>query len=322
MRAFVTGASGFIGSHLVDALIREGWSVRALIHRTPLAQTKGVEPVTGDIGDRSVLAAALEGVDAVFHLASVLGSAVVGQEEFRRINVEGTALLLEEARAKRSLRFIHVSSAGVIGSAPPGEAVNETFPPRPVSIYDRTKLEAERMALAAASSGMEVLVIRPGWAYGPRDRRTFKLIKPIARGKLLFLPWGRAKQTPVYVDDLVAGILLATRFGRRGEIYHIAGEEILEVAEIVAAIGRACGAHIPPSILPTFLALFAARGFEVIYSPFRKEPPFNRAKLSFFIHSKPLSIKKAKAELRFQPRVNFRQGLDLTIAWYRNAGWL
>ncbi len=322
MQAFVTGAAGFIGSHLVDALIQKGWRVRALIHRTPLAQVKGVELVTGDIGDRRVLAAAFDGVDVAFHLASVLGSAVVSQEEFRRINVEGTAAMLEEARSKGSVRFIHVSSAGVLGSVPSGEAVDETFPPRPLSIYDRTKLEAEKMALDAASSGMDVVIIRPGWAYGPRDRRTLKLIRAVARKKLPFLPRGRAKQTPVYVDDLIAGILLAARFGQRGHVYHIAGEEILEATEIVAAIGRACSVRVHPFPVPIFLALLAARGLEAVSAPFKKEPPLNRAKLSFFIHSKPLSIKKARAELGFRPRVDFRHGLDLTIAWYRNAGWL
>ncbi len=322
MKAFVTGGSGFIGGHLIDALLHSGWSVRALVHRASLVQSKSVETISGDICDSAVLASALDGAEVVFHLASALGSAVIGKNEFWRVNVGGTAVLIEAAQKKGISRFVHVSSAGVLGSVSPGDTADETYPPRPVSVYDRTKLEAEKIALNSASTGLDVVVIRPGWAYGPRDRRTFKLIRRLEKGKLTLLPGGKARQTPVFIEDLVAGILLALQSGKSGQIYHLAGEEILTAAEIVAAIRRALGKSWHSIPIPLFLARMAALFFEAIYFPFRKEPPFSRAKLSFFIHSKPLAIEKARTELGYIPRVHFRQGLERTISWYRGAGWL
>lgn len=322
MRAFVSGGSGFIGSHLIETLVEQGWKVRALVHKTPLNRAQDVEIVIGDICNRHALEEGMEGVNIVFHLASALGWAVIGNKEFQRINVEGTAAMLETARFKRIPRFLHVSSAGVLGSVAGGDAADETFPPRPVSIYDRTKREAEELALNACSSGLDVTVVRPGWVYGPRDRRTFKLIRTICRGKLLFLPFGRARQTPVYIEDLIAGMLLAAQSGQTGHIYHLAGGQILSAVEIVTAIGRACGRKGRPLFIPLLAARLAALMFEIVYAPLKKEPPFSRSKLSFFIHSKPLSINKARSELGFRPNVDFEQGLKLTLSWYEKAGWL
>lgn len=322
MRAFVTGGSGFIGSHLIDALLLQGWKVRALVHKNQPLQAPAIELVGGDICDVPVLSSALQDVDVVFHLASALGSAVIPKSEFRRINVEGTLAMLKAAQAKGVPRFIHVSSAGVLGSVRGVDAADEKFPPRPVSIYDQTKLAAERIVLEQATQQMDAVVVRPGWAYGPRDRRTFKLIKAICQGRLFVIPRGNARQTPVYIEDLVAGLLLASRLGQPGEVYHLAGNEILTARKIVSAIGRVCGRKRGPLPLPLFLARPASILLEVAFSPLQKEPPFNRAKLSFFVHSKPLSIEKAMAGLGFSPRISFERGLEKTLSWYKQAGWL
>lgn len=322
MRAFVTGGSGFIGSHLIDALIRNGWQVRALSHRRPLLQADRIETLSGDICDRAVLQEALKGTDVVFHLASALGSTTISQDEFFRINAQGTAAVLEAARARPVSRIIHVSSAGVLGPVRSGDIAGESYPPEPASIYDRTKLEAEKMALRAAARGMEIVVVRPGWAYGPRDRRTFKLIKTIDKKKIVLLPRGKARQTPVYIDDLVRGFLLAAQSGKKGEIYHLAGNEILTAGEIVAAIAAACAKKRPVLFLPLFSAYLAGHIFEKLYLPLGKEPPLNRAKLSFFNHSKPLSVQKARRELGFSAEVDFQQGIRLAVTWYRDQGWL
>ncbi len=322
MRAFVTGGSGFIGSHLIDALIKDGWQVRALSHHRPLLQAGRIETLGGDICDRAVLLEGLKGIDAVFHLASALGSTAISKGEFFRINAQGTAALLEAARTRPVSRIIHVSSAGVLGKVRWGDIADESYPPKPVSVYDRTKLEAENMALRAAGQGMDIVIVRPGWAYGPRDRRTFKLIKTIDKKKMILLPKGKARQTPIYVDDLVRGLLLVAQFGKRGQVYHLAGEEILTAGEIVTAIAAACTKKRPAPFLPLFPAAAAALLFEKLYSPLAKEPPLNRSKLSFFSHSKPLSVQKAKRELGFSTEVDFHQGIRLTLAWYRDQRWL
>lgn len=322
MRAFVTGGSGFIGSHLIDALIKSGWNVKALIHRGAILQEGGVETIRGDICDRAALREGLKGTDVLFHLASVLGSSVIGKDEFFRINSHGPEAVLETALEENVKRVIHLSSAGVLGAVKKNDIADEDYSPNPIQVYDRTKLEGEKTALRFAEDGMDIVVIRPGWAYGPRDKRTFKLIKAISRGKFIMATKGEARQTPVYIDDLVKGILLATEKGKKSAVYHLAGEEILTAREIVRVIASSCGRRIPRFRLPLLPARLAALILEKIFSPLRREPPLNRAKLSFFLQSKPLSIQKAKKELGFFPSIDFLQGLRMTISWYKEQGWL
>lgn len=322
MRAFVTGGSGFIGSHLIDALLKKGWDVRALVHRGEILQEGKIETLRGDICDRAALENGLKGADILFHLASALGSSVIGRDEFFRINALGTEAVLEAARDSAVKRVIHLSSAGVLGAVRKDDLAAEDYPPNPLQVYDRSKLEGEKTALRFAGHGMDIVVIRPGWAYGPRDRRTFKLIKAICQKKFIMATKGEARQTPVYIEDLGRGILLAAEKGKKGEIYHLAGDEIFTAREIVRAIASSCGRRIPRFRLTLFSARLAALALEKMYSPLRREPPLNRAKLSFFLHSKPLSIQKAKRELGFSPEVNFGRGMHLTLSWYKAEGWL
>ncbi|MBN2408896.1 MAG: NAD-dependent epimerase/dehydratase family protein [Candidatus Aminicenantes bacterium] len=322
MRAFVTGGSGFIGGHLISSLLGRGFEVGALVHRTPIRNGPRLQFVSGDICDREDLEPALEGVDVLFHLASALGSRIIGQAEFHRINVLGTETVLEAARRTGVGRIVHVSSAGVFGAVRNGEVVEESSSPAPITVYDRTKLEGEEIALRFAGEESDVVIVRPGWAYGPRDRRTFKLIKSVCGGRFMMVTRGSCRQTPVFIDDLVKGILLASEKGERGGIYHLAGREIMTVREMVRATALACGKRPPRFFLPLFPARLAARLLETAYKPIGKEAPFNRSKLSFFIHSKPLSIEKARRELGFEPDVCFQNGINRTIFWYRNEGWL
>ena len=322
MRAFVTGGSGFIGGHLIETLLHRGFEVRALVHRRPL-QTEGkVETVEGDICDQELLSKALSGIDVLFHLASALGASTIGEKEFRRINALGTESILQAARAAGVGRVIHLSSAGVFGAVRKGDIAAEAYPPKPITVYDVTKLEGEEVALRFAQEGSDVVVVRSGWAYGPGDRRTFKLIKSICRGRFIMATRGRGLQTPVYIDDLTRGILLAGEKGRKAEVYHLAGGEIMSVRKMAEEIAAACGRRLPRVYLPALPARLAAFLLDKSFGPLRREPPFSRSKLSFFLHSKPLSIEKAKRELGYAPEVEFSSGIKRAVTWYRSQGWL
>jgi dihydroflavonol-4-reductase len=322
MRAFVTGGSGFIGGHLIKSLIGRGFMVRALVHSTPLRPHNGVETVQGDICDRELLSKALKGTDILFHLAAALGSSAIGRDEFRRINAQGTETVLESARSAGVGRTIHLSSAGVFGAVKRGEVAAESSTSNPITVYDRTKLEGEEAALRFAREELDVVVVRPGWVYGPGDKRTFKLITAICRGRFVMATRGRSFQTPVYIDDLVKGIVLAGEKGQKGEVYHLAGGEIMTVRAMVEEMASACGRKLPRFYLPLLPARLAALFLEKAFAPLRREPPLSRSKLSFFIHSKPLSIGKARRDLDYAPEVNFRSGIAQTISWYRSQGWL
>jgi nucleoside-diphosphate-sugar epimerase len=322
MRAFVTGGSGFIGGHLVDSLVARGFEVRALIHRSPLRPQINVEIWPGDICDKEMLSRALQGTDILFHLASALGSSAIGPDEFRRINAQGAESVLEAALSAGVGRVVHFSSAGVFGSVRKGDAATESSPPNPLSVYDKTKFEGEEAALRFVSKGLDVVVIRPGWVYGPGDRRTFKLIKAVCSGRFIMATRGKGFQTPVYIDDLVKGTLLAGEKGQKGQVYNLAGGEILTVRAMVEEIAAACGRKLPRLYLPLFPARPAALFLEKAFAPLRREPPLSRSKLSFFIHSKPLSIDKARLAFGYSPEFDFRNGIARTISWYRNQGWL
>ncbi len=322
MLAFVTGASGFIGGHLIRALRSGGWDVRVLVHKTPLAGIPGVDSVSGDIGDESALKAAMAGVDVVFHLAAAVGSAVTDPRAFREVNVGGTEAVLAAARKSGARRVVHFSSAGVLGAMKAEDVADEDYPPVPHTLYDRTKFEAEEAARRAAEAGLDVVIVRPGWVYGPGDRRTFKLIRAVCRRKLVLVGGAPGRQTPVFVDDLAAGAVLAARNGRAGAVYHLAGDEILSAGEMVRVVAEACGVAPPRLKLPKGPLLAAAFVLEKAFGLVKKEAPLNRGKLAFFLDPKAMSSGRAKKELRYAPATDFRTGAARAVAWYRENGWL
>lgn len=322
MRALVTGASGFIGARLLPALQAKGWEVRAYVHHTPLATASGVFSIFGDILDERALAAAMAGADAVFHLAAAVGSAVTDRRAFHAVNVEGTRAVLRAAAAARIGRVVHFSSIGVLGAVGDNDTAAEDYPPAPRTLYDRTKLEAEEAAREAAAAGLGVVILRPGWVYGPGDRRTFKFIRAVCRRRSAIISGARGRQTPVYINDLVAGALLAAAKGTAGAVYHLAGDEVLTAAEMTRLTAEACGVAPPRLRLPLALARPAALFMEKAFTLARREAPFNRGKLAFFTDSKAMSSQRARTELGFAPRVDFRTGVRQAITWYRENGWL
>ena len=322
MRAFITGASGFIGSHLAHQLHQQNWQVSILCHKKDLPDIEKFQVFRGDIRDSNSLKGMFKGTDILFHLAAALGASRISKKEFFAINVMGTENVLRAAAEAGVGRVVHFSSAGVLGSVKENKAVGEEHPTHPIEIYDMTKLEGERAALSFARRGLDVVIVRPGWAYGPGDSRTFKLIKAVAKKRFILVTKGNTRLTPVYIHDLIDGVLLCAKKSNGGEIFQLAGPEVLSVKDVVNIIGEAVGAQIPRFTLPLFPVKIAAWSMEKTFSLFRREAPLSLGKLGFFIHPKPLSIQKAKKELGYSPGMDFRTGMNKAISWYRDHGWL
>ncbi len=322
MRILISGASGFVGTHLAQRLLEERWSIRLLRHVSKVDEEEKFEIVRGDVLDLESILKACHGVDLIFHLAAALGSPTRKRKEFSRINVEGTQNLLQAALKARVKRVIHVSSAGVLGEVERGKIATEDFPLKPKSIYDKTKLEGERIALRAAKEGMDVIVLRPGWVYGPGDKRTFKLIRAIAEKKFILLTKGDICQTPVFIADLVEGILLSAKRGKSGEIYNLAGKEVLSIEKIVKTIAAKTGSKVYRLPVPLPLLKAFAWSLGKSFSLLNKEAPLSMERLAFFIYPKPLCIQKASEELCYSPEFNFEKGMEKAIAWYKKEGWL
>jgi nucleoside-diphosphate-sugar epimerase len=326
MRVVITGASGFIGRALIKACSHRNWDARVLQHTRPLAREgtpgQNYDVVEGDITDPRSLEGLFEGVDLLFHCAAALGASILSESDFFRINAEGTNNVLRASKEAGVPKIVHFSSAGVLGSVRSGEIADEDYAPNPQNSYDRSKLEGENIARGFADEGMDIVITRPGWVYGPGDRRTFKLVKAIAKKRFMLVTKGETLQTPVHIDDLVEGVFLCAKKGQRGQIYHLAGSEVLPVKDIVAAIVSAAGTKIPPISLPLWPVKLTASALEKSFTLLKREAPLTRGKLSFFIHPKPLAIQKARQELGYAPKINFSEGILQTVEWCKAHNWL
>ena len=276
MRALVTGASGFIGAHVVAALAAEGAQVRAFDRRAPYDLPAGAEPVAGDVLDRDALARAMDGCDAVFHLAAVYSFARADAALMRAVNVDGTRAVLDAAARCASVRrVVHTSSCATCGPVP-GRSATEADGPAQYELvvpYKRTKLEGERLALAAALEGREVVVVNPTTPVGPGDRRptpTGKMIADVAAGRARAYLRGGALNV-VAVTDVAAGHVRAFEHGRAGERYLLGGEN-LPMRDVFALVAAAAGRTAPRVAIPWRAAYAAARAADAALRPLGREP--------------------------------------------------
>ena len=251
MRALVTGAAGFIGSHVARALEDAGWDVR----RFDLRGGAGI--VAGDLLDRAALRRAMDGVDTVFHLAALYSYARADAAAMARVNVEGTRAVIEEAGGRR---VVHTSSCATCGPVAGRPATEEDEPAAwELRIpYKRTKIAGERIALEAAARGADVVVVNPTTPVGPGDLRptpTGKMISDVARGHARAYLAGSALNI-VAVEDVARGHLLAHGRGVAGRRYLLGGEN-LEMRDVFATIARAAGRR-PPRLAVPWSAAYAA----------------------------------------------------------------
>jgi len=323
----VSGASGFVGGHLVKLLSREGRRVRAMV-RNPdkavdLQQLPGVEIVVGDLRDPKSLQRAVSGVRRVYHIAALFRQAGFPDEVFYDVNREGTRRMLEAAIAAGVERFVHCSTVGVLGhiAEPPAD---ENTPYNPGDVYQRSKMEGEKVALEYFREGrMRGVVIRPAMIYGPGDMRTLKLFRMVARRRFFYVGAGSAHVHFIDVRDLVRAFMAAMDRGHlNGEIYIIAGERALPLKEMVEMIAARLGVPPPRLHLPVKPMQWAGSLCEAVCTPLGIEPPLFRRRVDFFTKSRWFDASKARRDLDFRPSRTFEEELDDIIGWYREHGYL
>jgi nucleoside-diphosphate-sugar epimerase len=323
VRVALTGATGYTGSRLLEALVRRGDTVAALARPgSPRPDTPAVW-VDGDLQDAASLAPLVEGADAVVHVAAVYRTAGHPDGYYRDVNVGGTERLLEAAARQGVRRFVHTSTVGVHGDvkAPPAD---EDAPIAPSDVYQETKAEAEALALDVHRRGaLPVTVVRPGAIYGPGETRLLKLFRAIARGRYAVVGSGRAAYHPVYIDDLVQGYLLALDHpAAPGEAFILAGPQAASQDELAALIAKHTGGRVLPFHVPARPIQWAGDLCEALCVPFGLEPPLHRRRVDFWTKNRSFTIAKARRVLGYAPEVDLDAGIARTAAWYRAAGWL
>jgi dihydroflavonol-4-reductase len=326
MRVALTGASGYTGGRLLEALRARGDEVDVLVRPesvTERIRSRASRVVEGALGDAAAASRLVDGADAVLHVAAVYRTAGHPDSYYREVNVVGTERLLEAAAGQGVRRFVHTSTVGVHGHVerPPAD---ENAPIAPGDIYQATKAEAEALALDFhRKRGLPVAVVRPGAIYGPGETRFLKLFRAIARGRYAVVGTGRTFYHPVYIDDLVAGFLLALdRPEAVGESFLVCGPSYVSQSDLAALVAKHTGGRVLPFRIPARPLQWAGDVVEAICVPLGLEPPLHRRRVDFWTKSRAFTIDKARRLLGYAPKVDLDEGIARTAAWYREAGWL
>lgn len=325
-RVLVTGGTGFIGSHLVEALIARGIQIRCLVRKTSDLQWlkhMPVELVYGDLEEPDSLLPAVRNVDVVFHLGG--RTKVKVNEGYHDANVRGTenliqALLTVDPCLKR---FVYVSSQAVAGPSPDGIPVRESDKPRPLTPYGRSKLAGEAVVLKYTKQ-LPVTVIRPPTVYGPRDTDVYEIFKIVRNGFRAVLGWEKRYLSLIFVQDLVVGLIQASENSHAvGQIFYMVSDPCVSYHELSDEIARslnkrAVRIHVPISLFAVWVT------FSEIIAHFTGKPlVLNRYKVRearnrFWV----CDASKARRMLDFKPEFPLDRGIRETVNWYREQRWL
>ncbi len=320
--AFLTGGTGFVGSHVASALLREGWQVRALTRRAArdLAPRSSFEWVPGDLFGQTNLAGAVRGCQAIVHVAGLVKARTL--EEYREVNVRGTQRLIAAGReSSPEALFVLVSSQAVAGPAVGGRPAREGDPARPVSWYGLSKREAE-LAVETEWKGPWI-VLRPCVVYGPRDRGLLSFFAAAARG---WVPVPAARSQIQLIAAEQAALAVARAAGRpdlSGRTGFLCDPEPVTIAAFAGALARLPQRPARLLRIPDLLVRVAGLAETLREAATRRSRPFNADKAreilagDWVCDSAPM-----RRDLDLPPAVRLEDGLKTTWDWYIREGWL
>lgn len=322
MKAAVTGGTGFVGGHLVDALRGRGHGVRCLVRKPSQAarlSALGCELVEGGLDREHALGSLVAGCDTVFHVAGAL--AARSEAELLAVNRDGTARLARVARAAGVRRLVYVSSLAVTGPAPRGTVLDESGAPRPVTPYGRSKKAGED---AVRESGAAFTIVRPPVVYGPRDRQVLRVFRLGRRGLVPLLGDGGQELSLVHAADLGEALLAAATSARaEGHTYHAAHPEVVTQEQFVQEVARAVGRSVrtlrlPAAVVRPALAIIGAAagltGRSTVLSADKAD--------EFLAPAWTCSTAALARDTGWQARIAIAEGVAATARWYEAEGWL
>lgn len=326
MKAFVTGATGFVGSHLVDLLLEKGIEVACLRRKTSSVkwlEGKNVNFIDGDLYANETLEKAVKDVDYVFHVAGVVKAK--NKEGFERGNNLATKNLVEiTARVNPRLKkFIHVSSLAVCGPNLSTEPLTEDLIPKPITTYGRTKREAEKEVLKFRDK-IPVVIVRPPAIYGPRDTEILVYFKTFAGGLNSIIGFNDKYLSLLHVKDVVMGIYLAgIKETKSGDVFFISSDIEYNWDDIGKAASNVMNKKAIKLRIPHFLVFTVGAITEFFYKFSKSAPTLNLEKcLDITREGWFSSNAKAKRILGFKESFTLEEGFKDTYEWYKQQGWL
>ncbi len=324
--AFVTGGTGFIGSHLVERLLSRGYTVRCLI-RNPkklgYLEDLPIEIFEGDLFSTYALEKGIEGAQYVFHVAGVV--AAKNKEDFYRYNRDGTKNVIEAtARVSPKLKkFIHISSQTAVGPGQGKSPVNESTMPRPITSYGKSKLASEQEVMIFKDK-IPVTILRVAAVYGPRDSATFDYFKSAQRGLELLIGFHDTYVSLVQCRDIVSGIVLAAENKKSdGQIYFLGSERYYTWDEIGYVTKNVLNKKLLRIRVPKPL-VFVVGGISQLVSRFKEKPSVLNFEKAYDLTQDNwcCDITKAKTELGYQQQVSLEDGIRETVKWYFDNKWM
>lgn len=329
MIAFLTGATGFVGSHIADELLRRGYTVRCLTRATSSLQwleNTAVERVTGSLTDASSLDKAVEGADIIIHVAGL--TAARNREEFFEGNHLATRNLLNAAKRSAPVlkRFVHMSSLAAVGpSTSLEQPVNEDTPMRPITAYGESKKAAEDEVMRSGND-FPITIVRPPAVFGQRDTAIFSFFQTVGRGLVPLMGFNTKYLSLIHCEDLARGTVDAGESPNTiGKAYFVASEEFYTWEQIAAYTLQAFGGkrRAMKLRLPESLVMGIA-GISEFFGKFSSKPPvFNYEKGKDFIQNYwTCSIERAQRDFGYRQQVSLEHGIEKTVRWYLDKKWL
>jgi nucleoside-diphosphate-sugar epimerase len=325
-RYFITGATGFIGGHVAEGCAARGWPVTTIARPgsdTSLLEGLGAVIHRGDLTDAALVRKVVEDTDVIVHCAAKVGD-WGPVEEYRAVNVEALRGLLDACKGQMLERFVHLSSLGVYAARHHyGTDENEPLPAYHMDGYTQTKVESEQLVLRYHREfDVPVVVLRPGFVYGPRDRTVMpRLIENLRTGEMRYLGGkGKRALNTIYVKNLVDAIFLAvTTPNVEGRIYNLTDGEFVSKRRFIESVAEPLGLPKPTRSPPLWLARLVTWWLErrARRKGATKAPRLTQARLKFLGLNLDFSIEKARSELGYNPKYTFDEGIRDTMAWYR-----
>ena len=325
MNVLITGATGFIGNHLTKELCRQGYHCRCLVRNNEKSKEifkdyKDIEFVLGDVTKPETLKGVNEKIDCIINVVGLLAKWNSTENELKAINTYAPINLIRNLSDKGIKHFIQISAGGVTGPVY-GHPSDENYICKPFTLYEKTKYLGEiNVQNYCDKYNIPYTIIRPTFTYGPGDPHKVDLFKLVNKGLILTFGGGNSVNQPVYIDDLIKGIILAVEKGGNNQVYIIGGERPITKKEFQETIATILDRKTKKVNIPQWLAYLIAYIMEFLSKLFKINPILSLSRANMMCKDFGYNINKAKRELNYKPKYSIKKGIENTIRYYKNKG--